>query len=75
MAGFVYVAFVVDVFSRAILGWRVATWMRTFLVTDALQQAVDVRRRAGAHWHHGWLVHHSDAGAQGELDRSSQHTS
>jgi len=64
LAGFVYVAFVVDVFSRAILGWRVATCMRTFLVTDALRQAVDVRHRAGAFWEHGRLVHHSDAGSQ-----------
>lgn len=64
LAGFVYVAFVVDVFSRRILGWRVATCMRTFLVTDALRQAVDVRHRAGAFWEHGQLVHHSDAGSQ-----------
>ena len=64
LAGFVYVAFVVDVFSRRILGWRVATSMRTFLVTDALRQAIDVRHRAGARWEHGRLVHHSDAGSQ-----------
>lgn len=64
LAGFVYVAFVVDVFSRRILGWRVATSMRTFLVTDALRQAIDVRHRAEAHWAHGRLVHHSDAGSQ-----------
>lgn len=38
--------------------------MRTFLVTDALRQAIDVRHRAEAHWEHGRLVHHSGAGAQ-----------
>jgi len=64
LTGFVYVAFVVDVYSRRILGWRVATSMRTFLVTDALRQAIDVRHRAGARWEHGRLVHHSDAGSQ-----------
>ena len=64
LAGFVYVAFVVDVYSRRILGWRAATSMRTFLVTDALRQAIDVRHRAGTRWEHGKLVHHSDAGSQ-----------
>ena len=64
LTGFVYVAFVVDVYSRRILGWRVATSMRTFLVTDALRQAIDVRHRAGARWEHGRLVHHSDTGSQ-----------
>lgn len=64
LVGFVYVAFVVDVFSRRILGWRVATSMRMFLVTDALRQAIDTRHRTGAYWEAGTLVHHSDAGAQ-----------
>jgi hypothetical protein len=54
----------VDVYSRRILGWRVATSMRPFLVTDALRQAVDVRHRAGARWERGRLVHHSDADSQ-----------
>ena len=40
LAGFVYVAFVVDVFSRRILGWRVTTTKHTGLVTDALRQAL-----------------------------------
>jgi putative transposase len=56
--GFVYVAFVIDVFARRIIGWRVATSMRTDLVLDALEQAlwsrVDVRG----------VVHHSDRGSQ-----------
>ena len=45
MAGFIYVAFVVDVFSRRILGWRVTTTKHTSMVTDALRQALQVRRR------------------------------
>jgi transposase InsO family protein len=42
-AGFVYVAFVIDVFSRRIIGWRVARSMRTELVLDALEQALWAR--------------------------------
>ena len=45
LAGFCYVAFVVDVFSRRILGWRVTTTKHTDMVTDALRQALQVRRR------------------------------
>jgi len=44
LTGFVYVAFIVDVFSRRILGWRVSTSKHTPLVTDALQQALATRR-------------------------------
>ncbi len=53
--GFVYVAFVIDVFARRIVGWRVSRSMRTDFVLDALEQALYARRaeRAGA------LVHHS----------------
>jgi putative transposase len=50
LAGFVYVAFVVDVFSRRILGWRVTTTKHTGMVTDALRQALQVRRRAQDAW-------------------------
>jgi putative transposase len=39
-AGFVYVAFVLDAFSRRILGWKAATSMRTELVLDALEMAI-----------------------------------
>src|SRR5215217_2847617 len=73
LAGFCYVAFVVDVFSRRILGWRVSTGRQTALVTDALHQALAVRRRHQARWTATGLVHHSDAGSQGGLNRSSQH--
>lgn len=64
LAGFVYVAFVVDAFSRAILGWRVSASKQTFLVTDALKQALDVRGRRESNWTATGLVHHSDAGSQ-----------
>ena len=57
-AGFVYVAFVIDVFARRIVGWRVARTMFTALVLDALEQALHARR-AG----HG-LIHHSDRCSQ-----------
>jgi transposase InsO family protein len=57
-AGFVYVAFVIDVFSRAIVGWRVSRSMRTDLALDALEQALHVRP------HSEGLIHHSDRGSQ-----------
>jgi putative transposase len=60
-AGFVYVAFVIDAFSRRILGWRAATTMRTELVLDALEMAIWTRARAGVADLTG-LVHHTDAG-------------
>ena len=64
LAGFVYVAFVVDVFSRRILGWRVATSKHTPLVTDALRQAIATRRFSETGWDANGLIHHSDAGSQ-----------
>ena len=60
LTGFVYVAFVVDVFSRRILGWRVTTSKHTCLVTDALRQALNVRQRRESRWEADGLVHHSD---------------
>jgi putative transposase len=62
-AGMVYVAFVVDAYSRRVLGWRAATSMKTALVLDALEQALWTRRRGGAR-DLGGLVHHTDAGSQ-----------
>src|SRR5215218_7262202 len=47
-SGMVYVAFVIDAYSRRILGWRAVTTMRTALVLDALEQAVWTRTRDGA---------------------------
>ena len=58
--GFVYVAFVIDVFSRRIVGWRVSSSMRTDFVLDALEQAIYAR---GGTLPAG-LVHHSDQGTQ-----------
>jgi len=57
-AGFVYVAFVIDVFARRIIGWRVARSMRAELVLDALEQAL--WSRSGVHG----VIHHSDRGSQ-----------
>ena len=58
--GMVYFSFVIDVFSRRIVGWQLASHMRTTLVLDALRMALS-RRRRGADVE---LVHHSDAGSQ-----------
>ncbi len=62
-SGMVYVAFVLDAYSRRILGWRAATSMRTALVLDALEQAVWTRTRDGATDLSGLICHH-DAGSQ-----------
>ena len=56
--GFVYSAFVIDVFSRMIVGWRVSSSLRTDLALDALEQALHARRTTEQ------LVHHSDRGCQ-----------
>ena len=58
--GFVYVAFVIDVFARRIVGWRVSASLRTDFVLDALEQAVCERGAGRA----SGLVHHSDRGTQ-----------
>jgi putative transposase len=62
-SGMVYVAFVIDAYSRRILGWRAATTMKTVLVLDALEQALWTRRRDGRGDLAG-LIHHTDAGSQ-----------
>jgi transposase InsO family protein len=56
--GFIYVAFVVDVFSRRIVGWRLSRSMTTDFVLDALEQAIHARRPGDD------LIHHSDQGSQ-----------
>jgi putative transposase len=66
--GMVFFSFVIDVFSRRIVGWQFAGHMRTDLVLDALRMAL-TRRQAGADVD---LIHHSDAGSQPGLNRSSQ---
>ncbi|HAJ4605053.1 TPA: IS3 family transposase, partial [Escherichia coli] len=55
--GFVYVAFIIDVFAGYIVGWRVSSSMETTFVLDALEQALWARRPSGT-------VHHSDKGSQ-----------
>ncbi|MFN3501311.1 MAG: DDE-type integrase/transposase/recombinase, partial [Allorhizobium sp.] len=57
---FVYVAFVIDVFARRIVGWRASRTAHAGFVLDALEQALHDRRPA----HGGGLVHHSDRGVQ-----------
>lgn len=64
VAGFCYVSFITDVFSRRILGWRVMTTKHTPLVTSALDQAISIRRRGLVEFTATGLVHHSDAGSQ-----------
>ena len=59
-AGFVYVAFVVDVFARRIVGWRASRSAQAGFVLDALEQALHQRRPLQG----GSLVHHSDRGSQ-----------
>nr|WP_240477466.1 IS3 family transposase [Jiangella muralis] len=71
-SGTVYVAFVFDVFSRMIVGWRAATSMSTELVLDTLEHAIWSRHQAGVSDLSG-LVHHTDAGSQGGIKWSSQH--
>ncbi|MEV1005211.1 IS3 family transposase [Nonomuraea sp. NPDC050202] len=65
--GFVYLAVVLDVFSRRIVGWAMADHMRTELVTDALAMALHQRRPEAG------VTHHSDKGSQLRFNRSSQH--
>ena len=60
--GFVYVAFITDVYSRRIVGWQASRSLQTDLALHALEQAVWDRQRAGADL--GGLVHHSDRGVQ-----------
>ena len=58
--GFVYVAFIIDVYARRIVGWRTSRTAHASFVLDALEQALHDRRPA----HRGGLVHHSDRGSQ-----------
>jgi putative transposase len=61
-SGFAYVAFVIDVYARTIVGWQASTSLRTDLALDALEQALWSRTRDGQSLH--GLVHHSDRGVQ-----------
>jgi transposase InsO family protein len=57
-AGFVYVAFIIDVFARFVVGWRVCRSLQTHLALDALEQALWARRNISG------LSHHSNRGSQ-----------
>jgi len=65
-AGFLYLAVVLDVWSRKVVGWSMANHLRAELVLDALGMAVGQRRPKN-------VVHHSDQGSQPGFNRSSQH--
>ncbi len=67
--GLLFFAFILDVFSRMIVGWQLAANMRTTLVLDALRMALGLRE-PGADFQ---LVCHTDAGSQPGLNRSTQH--
>jgi putative transposase len=62
-SGVVYVAFVIDAYSRRIVGWKADSSMRTSLVLDTLEMALWSRQRSGLPVQAG-LVHHHDAGSQ-----------
>ncbi len=66
-SGFVYVAFIVDVFSRFIVGWQASRSLHAELALDALEMAIWSRRDLDG------LIHHSDRGSQGGFKWSSQH--
>ena len=65
-AGFLYLAVVLDAFSRRIVGWAMATHLRTELVLAALEMAIGQRKPSD-------VIHHSDQGSQGGFKWSSQH--
>jgi len=61
-SGWVYAAFVIDVFSRHVVGWQVSTTMHTALALDALEMGIWTRQRTGRDL--ARLIHHSDRGVQ-----------
>lgn len=69
-AGWVYAAFVIDVFSRRVVGWQVSTSLHTNLALDALEMGIWARTRAGADL--SGLIHHSDRGVQYRSIRYTQ---
>jgi putative transposase len=64
-SGFLYLAVVLDAWSRKVVGWSMANHLRTELVLDALEMAIGQRRPDG-------VIHHSDQGSQLGFNRSSQ---
>jgi putative transposase len=71
--GFVYVAFIVDVFAQRIVGWHAATSKRTDLVMIPLRMALWQRQYEGRPAAVGQLIHHSDAGSQYTSIRFTEH--
>ncbi|QKV95985.1 IS3 family transposase [Streptomyces sp. NA02950] len=69
----VYVAFVVDTFSRRIVGWSAATVKETVFVLDALEMAIWQRDRDQQYVQPGELIHHSDAGSQYTSFKLAEH--
>jgi transposase InsO family protein len=67
-SGFCYAAFIIDCYSRLIVGWQLASHLRTDLALDALEMAIWTRRGEL-----DGLVHHSDRGSQPRFKGSSQH--
>lgn len=65
-AGFLYLATVLDVYSRRVVGWAMDTHLRTELILAALNMAITQRRPES-------VIHHSDHGCQPEINWSSQH--
>ena len=72
-AGWVYVAFILDVYSQRIVAWHAQTTRHADLVMIPLRMALWERSRQGHPIRPGQLIHHSDAGSQGGFNRSSQH--
>ena len=70
-SGWAYAAFVIDVFSRRVVGWQLSKSLRTDLAVDALEMGIWTRQRERRDV--TGLTHHSDKGVQGALNRSSQH--
>ena len=66
-AGWLFLAIVLDLFSRRVVGWAMAPSMPATLVCDALRMAIQARRPDAG------LIVHSDRGSQGRFNRSSQH--
>ena len=66
--GWLYLAVVMDLYSRRIVGWSMSRRINRHLVVNALNMALDQRRPGND------LIHHSDRGMQGEFNRSSQHS-
>ena len=64
--GFLYLAVVIDVWSRRVVGWSMGERMTSDLVLAALNMALEQRKPKG-------VIHHSDQGSQGGFNRSSQH--